>query len=103
MPGLKRIKYDVRTRSGRIIQKTARQLPRVTVYQDSINMWRWSRTATNGNITSTGAQGFTRRFDAIKAAEENLQGPYLLQVIDKNDAVVKSEVTKTITTGLVVP
>ena len=94
MPKRKRLTYKVLTRDGRWVRKTSRQLPRVTVFQDSINEWRWHRKAANGNITSTGAQGFTRSGSAIKAAAENLQGPYLLQVIDKTDAVVTSEVVK---------
>lgn len=45
-------------------------MERVEVYCDAVNAWRFRRMAANGEITAT-SEGYTRRHDAVRAAQEN--------------------------------
>jgi len=40
-------------------------------YQDNSNLWRWRRTATNGNIVGASSQGYVNKSDCIENARRN--------------------------------
>lgn len=41
---------------------------KVLVYTDRAGRWRWRYVAQNGNILADGAQGYSRRVDAVTGA-----------------------------------
>ena len=47
------------------------------VYEDAAGMWRWRRVAPNGEIVADCAEGYSRKYDAKRAADrvfENEEG-----------------------------
>lgn len=40
-------------------------------YKDEEGKWRWTRTATNSEITGSSSQGYTRKQNAMKNAVRN--------------------------------
>lgn len=42
---------------------------RITVYQDKSHKWRWRLKAGNNEITGDGAQGYSRKDSAVRAAK----------------------------------
>jgi len=42
---------------------------RTEVYCDAAGEWRWRRVAPNGEIIADSGEGYTRKFDALQAAD----------------------------------
>lgn len=42
---------------------------RITVYQDKSHKWRWRLKAGNNEITGDGAQGYSTKAAAVRAAK----------------------------------
>lgn len=42
---------------------------RIEVFEDEANEWRWRRVAGNGQTVAVSGEGYTRKDDAIEAAE----------------------------------
>ncbi len=41
------------------------------IYKDSIDEWRWRRTAQNGRIVGAATEGYKNKSDCIDNAERN--------------------------------
>ena len=41
------------------------------IYTDSVNEWRWRRTASNGRIVGASSQGYKNRVDCVSNAQRN--------------------------------
>jgi len=42
---------------------------RTEVYEDKAGGWRWRRIAPNGEIIADSGEGYTRKVDALRAAD----------------------------------
>lgn len=40
-------------------------------YKDNSGLWRWRRTASNGNIVGASSQGYSNKSDCIENARRN--------------------------------
>lgn len=52
---------------------------RVEIYRDRRGLWRWRELPPNSrtNITAEGGEGYTRRYDAVKAFEKHRESMIL--------------------------
>ncbi len=41
------------------------------LYKDKANEWRWRRTASNGNIVGSAAEGYVNKADCVSNAQRN--------------------------------
>ena len=46
----------------------------IVVYRDEAGEWRWRKVADNGEIVADSAEAYTRKADALRAAEREAQG-----------------------------
>jgi len=42
-----------------------------TIYQDTKGEWRWTRTASNGEIVGASTEGYTSRQNCVLNAQRN--------------------------------
>lgn len=42
---------------------------RIEIYQDKKGEWRWRMVSSNGRIMADGAEGYSRRINAVRGAE----------------------------------
>lgn len=52
----------------------------IRVYRDKARKWRWQRIASNGQITATAHQGYTRKAHALRMAERVNAQPYRIVI-----------------------
>jgi uncharacterized protein YegP (UPF0339 family) len=45
----------------------------IYVYPDESGQWRWRKIAANGEIVADSAESYTRKADALEAAEREAQ------------------------------
>jgi uncharacterized protein YegP (UPF0339 family) len=43
---------------------------RTEVYKDAAGEWRWRRVAGNGEVIADSGESYTRKYDALMAAED---------------------------------
>lgn len=57
----------------------ARLRRKVVIYRDGRGLWRWKELPPNSrtNVTAEGGEGYTRRYDAVKAFEKHRESMIL--------------------------